>query len=421
MNKERLKEIMFDQRDVFNQKKHLIDREIELEKFINTRQVVIISGIRRCGKSALLFLIKEKMKLEESDYCYFNFDDERIIADVAIPEQVYNLHIEIYGKEPVLFFDEIQVIGNWEKFVNRIYEKGTKIFVTGSNGRLLSSEISTSLTGRNKVIELFPFSFSEYLHFTESTFNISRLNSKQKALLQKAFNQYFEIGGFPLVIRENDLELINSYFQDILYRDIIARFRLSQVNEIRQIALYFASNTGKICSYATLQDISGVKSTSSIKDYLWYYEQSFLFFYLRKFDYSVKKQMMNPKKVYTTDQAIANRLGFNFSENKGRVLENIIALELHRRGKEIYYHTGKYECDFLVKKGLHISEAIQVVWSLDKSGYEHEYNGLKEAMQLHNLKHGLIITGYPEDAFTGNDDTVQIIPAWKWLLENRKA
>ena len=124
MNKDRLIEIMYDQKDVFNSRKRLIRRDIPLEKYIETSQVVIISGIRRCGKSSLLFLIKEEMKLEESDFCYLNFDDERIIAEVSILEEIYNLHLEVYGKEPILFFDEIQNIGNWEKFVNRMYEQG---------------------------------------------------------------------------------------------------------------------------------------------------------------------------------------------------------------------------------------------------------------------------------------------------------
>lgn len=287
---------MFDQKDVFNSRKHLIHRDIELEKYISTSQVVIISGIRRCGKSSLLFLIKEKMNLKESEYCYFNFDDERITADVSILENIYSLHIEVYGTEPVLFLDEIQNIDNWEKFVNRMYEQGIKVFVTGSNAKLLSSEISTNLTGRNKLIELYPFSFSEYLRFIGNKYNLDRLTTKSKSLLLKDFNNYLETGGFPLVVKENDTELINAYFQDILYRDIISRYRLTQVNEIKQIGLYFASNIGKLFSYSTLQEISGVKSLSSIKDYLYYYEQSYLYFYLKKFDYSVKKQIMNPKR-----------------------------------------------------------------------------------------------------------------------------
>jgi predicted AAA+ superfamily ATPase len=416
MTKDRLKEIMFDQKDVFNNKKQLIYRDIEMEKYISTSQVVIISGIRRCGKSSLLYLIKEKMNLKEPDYCYFNFDDERIIADISILENIYNLHIEVYGKEPVLFLDEIQNIDNWEKFVNRMYEQGIKVYVTGSNAKLLSSEISTSLTGRNKLIELYPFSFSEYLRFIGHSYNLERLAQTAKSLLLKDFNAYFETGGFPLVVKENDTELINSYFQDILYRDIISRYRLTQVNEIKQIGLYFASNIGKLFSYSTLQEISGVKSLSSIKDYLFYYEQSYLYFYLKKFDYSVKKQIMNPKKVYTIDPAFANRLGFNFSENKGRILENIVFLELLRRGREVYYHSGKKECDFVVKEGLSIVEAIQVAYQLNSSNYERENQGLREAMNNYNLKQGLILTYNADVSLIPDNSGIKNLPVWQWLL-----
>jgi hypothetical protein len=416
MNKERLKEIMFDQKDVFNSRKHLIHRDIGLEKYIKTSQVVIVSGIRRCGKSSLLFLIKQKMNLNESEYCYFNFDDERIIADISILEDIYNLHVEVYGKEPVLFMDEIQNIGNWEKFVNRMFEQGIKIFVTGSNARLLSSEISTSLTGRNKLIELYPFSFSEYLRFIGNHNDVDRLTPKSKALLLKDFNNYIETGGFPMVVKENDTELINAYFQDILYRDIISRYRLTQVNEIKQIGLYFASNVGKRFSYSTLQEISGIKSLSSIKNYLSYYEQSYLYFYLKKFDYSVKKQVMNPKKVYTIDQAVAHRLGFNFSENRGRILENIVYLELRRRGKEVYYHSGKKECDFLVKEGLSVVEAIQVAWQVDATNAQREFQGLEEAMFMYNLKKGRLLTLNIDDSIIPNLMGIEVSPVWQWLL-----
>jgi len=416
MTKDSLKEIMFGQKDVFNSRKDLIHRDIELEKYIATSQVVIISGIRRCGKSSLLFLIKEKMNLRESEYCYFNFDDERIIADISILENIYNLHIEVYGKEPVLFLDEIQNINNWEKFVNRMYEQGIKIFVTGSNAKLLSSEISTSLTGRNKLIELYPFSFSEYLRFIGNNYDLNRITAKSKSLLLKDFNNYFETGGFPLVVKENDTELINAYFQDILYRDIISRYRLTQVNEIKQIGLYFASNIGKLFSYSTLQEISGVKSLSSIKDYLYYYEQSYLYFYLKKFDYSVKKQIMNPKKVYTIDPAFAHRLGFNFSENKGRILENIVYLELLRRGKEVYYHSGKKECDFVIKEGLDIVEAIQVAYQVNINNHEREYQGLHEAMTIYNLKEGLVLNYNSEESFIPDNVGMKVLPVWEWLL-----
>ncbi len=416
MKKERLKEIMLDQKEVFNNKTTLIEREIDLEKYIATGQVVVITGIRRCGKSSLLYLLKEKMALSASQFCYFNFDDERVIGNVSILEDLYNLHLEVYATAPVLFFDEIQNIENWEKFINRMYEAGVKIFVTGSNAKLLSSEIASSLTGRNKRIELFPFSFKEFLRFRKKSYPINSLTSKLKSLLINDFNSYFETGGFPLVVQENDTELINSYFQDILYRDIVARYRLSQIDQIKQLGLYFCTNVGKLFSYSTLQKITGIKSLNSIKDYLHYYEQSFLFFYLKKFDFSVKKQIMNPKKVYTIDPAFSHRLGFNFSENKGRVLENIIFIELMRRGKVVFYYTAQNECDFVVQKGLDITEAIQVTWQLNLTNFDREINGLQEAMVVYQLKKGTLIYLNESNPDIQIPENIEAISAWKWLL-----
>jgi predicted AAA+ superfamily ATPase len=414
---ERLKEIMFDQKSVFNNRKHLlIDRNIDLDPYIKTSQVVIITGVRRCGKSSLLFLIRKQMGLDESEYCYFNFDDERILSDIAIPDQIFQLHIEIYGKTPVLFLDEIQNIPNWEKFVNRMYEQGIKVFVTGSNARLLSTEISSSLTGRNKCITLFPFSFSEYLQFIGHKYDIEKLSSGKAALLRKDFGDYFALGGFPLVVKEKDTELINAYFQDILYRDIIARFRLSQISEIRQIGHYFASNTAKQFSYSTIQQISGLKSLSSVKDYLYYFEQAYLYFYLKKFDYSVKKQLANPRKVYAIDPTFSHRLGFNFSPNTGRVLENIVFLELLRRGKEIFYHKEKRECDFVVQTGLEITEVIQVAYQVNMDNCEREYLGLEEAMKSYHVDSGLLLVDDIELNCLPLNPAIKVMKVYHWLL-----
>lgn len=416
LNKDRIKEILLDQKEAFNRQKQLIKRDIPLQKAISSEQIIIISGVRRCGKSSLLYLIKEQMKLQEQDYCYFNFDDERIIADISLMDTVHTLHIELYGKEAVFFLDEVQNIPGWEKFVNRLYEKKIKVFVTGSNAQLLSSEIATSLTGRNKVIELFPFSFAEYLRFIQHRYDLNKLSSTQKALLLRDFAQYTQTGGFPLVVIENDLELINAYFRDILYRDIIARYRLSQVNEIKQIGLFLASNAGKRFSYASLQQISGVKSLSSIKDYIGYYEQAYLFFFLMKFDYSLKKQIMNPRKVYTIDPAFSQRLGFQFSENKGRMLENIVLLQLLRQGKEVYYHDGKNECDFIIRQGLKATEAIQVCWTLNESNLKRELSGLTEAMASFHISQGTLLVHTLETAAHLDVPQINIIPVWKWLM-----
>ncbi len=415
MDKNILRDILVDQKENFSNRTGLIDRDILVEQYLTTQQVVVISGVRRSGKSSLLFLIKEKMKLKPAEFCYCNFDDERITASVQTLNDVYTIHVETYRTEPTFFFDEIQMVAGWEKFVNRMHEQGRKIFVTGSNAQLLSSEISTSLTGRNKVIELWPFSFSEVLRFKERNYDIGQLSVKKRSLLMNDLQLYLETGGFPLVVKENDLEIAHDLFQDILYRDIVTRFKLSNVEEIKQIGLFMASNVAKLFSYATLQQISGAKSLSSIKDYLHYYEASYLFSYLKKFDFSVKKQIMNSRKAYTVDNAIATRLGFRFTGNNGRLFENCIYIELKRRGKEIYYFSQKHECDFLVKENLHITEAIQVVYSLTSANAQRELAGLQEAMETYNIPKGTIIVmeSTPDVPLPSN---ISMIPAYQWLL-----
>lgn len=418
MNIQQILEILADQKESFNRERVLIEREVDLTTYINTSQVVVITGVRRCGKSSLLYLISRKLQLDEADYCYVNFDDERLVKSVEVLNQIYLLHLETYRKEPIFFFDEIQNIPQWEQFVNRMYEKGLKLFLTGSNATLLSSEIASSLTGRNKTLQLYPFSFAEFLKFEGIDSNPDKQTSKSKSLMRGALKDYMQTGGFPLVVKEKDLELINNYFQDILYRDIIARYRIIQVNEIKQVALYLISNVGKLFSYATLQKIAGIKSSQSVKSYVDYLQDSFLVYFLKKFDYSVKKQMMNSRKAYVIDTALCHRLGFAFSENSGLILENIVLMHLLRRGAEVYYHKEKKECDFVVKSGLKITAAIQVCENLHSENYTRELEGLSEAIHYYGLEKGVLI--YNHHALDENllPNNIQLISAGEWLLTN---
>lgn len=409
-----LRNIAIDQKNAFMNKNGLIERDIDMEKFLSTSQVVVISGVRRCGKSSLLYLIKERLGLKENQFCYFNFDDERIGTDVSILNELYALHLEMYGIEPVFFFDEIQVIPGWQKFVNRMHEQGRKVFVTGSNAQLLSSEIATSLTGRTKILELFPFSFSEYLSYFERSYNLKGLSTKKKALLKADLNQYLNMGGFPLVLKEDDMELLNGWFQDILYRDIVARYNLTSVEALRQIAVFLLTNVGKLFSYSTLQQISGTKSSKSVKDFLTYFENAFLFYFLKKFDYSVKKQIMNSRKAYVIDNGVANRIGINFSRNIGRLMENAVFVELMRRKKEIYYFKGKNECDFLIVENLKPVLAIQVTYELTETNLKRETAGLLEAMKTYEIPRGLLITY--EDSQNFSIENIEAMTLYDWLL-----
>lgn len=417
MTKEQLKEIYLDQKRVFAKKEGLIDRDINLEKYLQTSQIVVITGVRRSGKSSLLYLISKQLNLQEQDYCYLNLDDERIPQNISIFEDIYSLHRQMYQKEPVFFFDEVQNIKGWEQFVNRLYESGSKIYITGSNATLLSSEISTTLTGRNKTLELLPFSFSEYLRFKNWNVDINSMDSEAKAQVIKAFDIFMKSGGFPLVVKEDDTELLDAYFKDILYRDIIARYRVSQLEEIKQIGIYFAANVAKLFSISTLQKISGIKSTASINDYLHYYAQSYLYYYIRKFDFSIKKQILNPRKVYAVDQGLANRIGFSFSENKGRVLENIVYLQLLRQNEEVFYFSKKNECDFVIKQGMKVTKAIQVCYSLNQENLDRELKGLLEPMEEFNLQKGQLIVYNTEIKQESLPEKVQLKYIWQWLME----
>lgn len=416
MDKRHLKEILLDQKESFHRKVGIVDRDVPLERYLKTDQVVVIAGVRRSGKSSLLFLMMKSLNLKEEEYCYCNLDDERITPYHAILNDLYAIHLELYQTEPVFFFDEIQEIPGWEKFANRMYEKKRKVFITGSNATLLSSEISSSLTGRNLVLHLFPFSFSEYLRFEGKAYKLDRLSVKQRALLLNDLHTYLETGGFPLVVKEKDTEIAHALFQDILYRDIVVRYKLSNVEELKQLALYLASNIGKLFSFSTLQTVSGLKSLSSVKSYLEYFQASYLFYYLKKFDYSIKKQILNSRKVFGVDNVIPNRLGFRFSENRGRLLENAVFIELKRRGCDLYYFSGKCECDFLIKENLKVTEAIQVTDALRDDNIKREIGGLVEAMKLYQIPKGTVVviddSKYPDNLPNG----VSVVPAYDWLI-----
>ena len=416
MNRDQLKEIFLDQKEAFNRKKGLIPREIGLDRYIKTSQIVIITGIRRSGKSSLLYLIKQHLKYADSEYLYFNFDDERIERTTEVMDQIMNLHIELYNQKPTIFFDEVQNITGWEKFINRIHEKGYKVFITGSNANLLSSEISTSLTGRNMLLKLYPFSFREFLEYRGNKYNPEMLTTSQKTNLKRDLNEYIAIGGFPLMVKEQDAEILNGYFQDILYRDIIGRYRITQVEEIRQIAVYLATNSSRLFSYSTLQKISGIKSTSTIKNYIEYLSQSYLFMYLNKFDYSIKKQQMNPKKAYSIDTGMSGRLGLSFSRENGRKLENIILLDLVRKGAVVFYHKTKYECDFVIREGIDITAAIQVCWQLTHENLDREVSGLVEALDTYSLSKGQLIVMEKTPSLPIADNRIKVVTAGEWLL-----
>lgn len=429
MDKSQLRQVIIDQQDYFRKGEELVFRDVDLERYLRGNEIVIISGIRRCGKSSLLKLIAGQL---EGVKFYVDFDDIRLSDfEVRNYQDLQDLVIELYRAEleesgagqVYYFFDEIQNVPLWERWLNNLYKEGKKVFATGSNSQLLSSEISTFLTGRNKVLKLFPFSFKEFLRLkgievTEEEIKSDLLTSSRKAVLFSNFLDYFENGGFPLVLKNGDIELSREYFEDILNKDILVRYNIKEIRALKDLILFLLSNVGRVYSYSMLRSISGIRSLSTIKNYLDYFQNVFLLYQLPRFDYSLKTQKISSSKIYTIDNSFLKTVAFNFSENEGQRLENLVLVELVRREKELYYHSGKNECDFVLKEGLRISEAIQV--SLDLGNPEtkkREIEGAMEAMTVYKLDRGLILTLEEEDILSINGKKILVRPIWKWLLE----
>lgn len=426
MHESELSDIIADQRHEFFGRRGLIERDMDLTPYIETGQIVVISGVRRSGKSSLLRLIHDKMRLSPENALYFNFDDERLVG--FGPEdfnRIYALHLELLPADArnfVFFLDEIQNVTGWEQFLSRMQQRGFKIFVTGSNANLLSSEIATALTGRNMVLELFPFSFSEYLRITGKSLPGKLPTTEEKASAVRSFREYVEIGGFPLVIQENSTLLLKSYFRDILYRDIITRYSLEQVGEMRALVTYMASNISRLASLRKLQAACGIKSLSTLRNYLGYLEEAFLFFLVPRFDPSIKKQLAQPRKVYLVDTGFYGEIGFRGSDDIGHLLENVVFIELLRRGYEVFYHHGKTECDFICRENMHLAMAIQVSQSLASENVQkRETDGLIEAMETYNVPSGMILTENENNELLINGRSIRIMPIWRWLLENERS
>lgn len=436
MDRNKIKELIIEHKERFLSRHGLVKREIqaEIERYIKHKEIILITGIRRGGKSSLMRLVCEdiisRFAVPIANILYLNFEDERFI-DFTVKdfEALYEIFMEMEnpGGRKYFFLDEIQNVKGWEKWVNRLYEfEDVKLFVTGSNVAMLRSEISTALTGRNRQLVNWPFSFREFMTVPGVSIDEkSFYNRERKAEIKRLFRKYLESGGFPEIIRINDLTLLEQYVKDIIYRDIIARYSIRNVREIKELVLFLASNIGTIQSYKNLKDLISVKSLSTVRNYLEALNSVFLFFCIDLFDYSVRKQIYNPSKIYCIDTALSNSISFKFSKNIGHLYENIVFLELKRNYKnEIFYWKSKdgREVDFVIKKGLKIDKAIQVCLSLsDKKVKEREINALLKAQEELGPQHLIILTEDEEGKENTGAVEINIIPLWKWLLLGDRA
>ena len=418
ITKDVLREIVIQQKkEAFDQQGETIERVItsEISGWFRDNRVIVLTGIRRSGKSTIL----RQIMGNKTGCCYVNFENERIVDFKAQDfEQLNEVLIEVYNNPRIYFFDEIQNIEKFEAFVRRLQDQGKKIVITGSNATLLSKELGTKLTGRYKAFEVYPFSFLEFLRFNKITLekNWSYLPEK-KVMVIKLFDKYMSLGGFPEYLKNNDREYIRTVYENIIYRDIVARYSIKRQKILKELVNILVTNISSPFTYNSLKKDLGLSNSITVKEYISYLNNSYLFFELNRFDYSVKKQLNSPKKIYIIDPAFHQTMGFNFSDNKGKILENLVFIELKRDKKDVYYFTKNAECDFVVKDGAKITEAIQVCYSLDSKNREREITGLLEAMVDLNLTKGLILTKEQEEEIKVGKKTINVVPICKWLLD----
>lgn len=398
--KETLRQIVIGQRAELESFEYGIERE-EIGKIeLDLPYAIIISGIRRSGKSTLLHQLIKKL----SNFYFLNFEDIRLIDfESSDFEKLDEIFQEEYGVSQFYLLDEIQNVEHWEIFVRSRLDKRKQFIITGSNASLLSAELGTRLTGRHLNFELFPFSFREILQWKNETAN------------PKTFEMYLIKGGFPEFLKYEKVEILRELLSDILHRDIVSRYKVREVKALQEMAIYLLSNVGKEFSFNSLKRMFEFGSVNTPISFVSHMENSFLLFTIPKFDYSLRKQLINEKKVYSIDNGLSVANTVSFSSDKGRMLENSVFLELRRFHKEIYYFKGKGECDFLVKKEGMIRIAIQVTYELNEDNKRRELDGLLEAMSRFALKEGLIITFNQEDEIVLKGNRISVKPAWKWM------
>lgn len=399
----------------------LYSREIIKEIDLKSKEIIDLIGPRRSGKSSILKLIARKFNVK--DYLYINFEDPFFVShnSAEIIENLIEIYQEYFNLYPkYIFFDEIQEIKDWEKAIRKLRDEGKyKIFITGSSSKLLSREMSSLITGRHITYEVLPLSFKEFLTFRNmDIFNKKELILKRRELV-KQFQQYCQDGGFPEIVITGNYALLKNYFYDILEKDIIRRYDIREKDVLEKLTLYLLSNSGNISSLESLKKTFSI-SFLPANSYLEYLKEAFLIYELVQFSYSLKKQEKAFKKYYSVDVGLSNAVSFKFSEDKGRILENLVLLELKRQGEELYYYRTKnnLEVDFAIKIKNKICQLVQVAWSLDDKQVENrEIKALLEAMKEIKLDKAFILTYNEEKEITLDHKTIKVIPIDKWLIE----
>lgn len=428
MNVEELKRVISSQRQAMEEllksgriAERLVDKE-RLRGYLAQPNILAILGVRRSGKSVLTWLLLKDMK-----FGYINFADERLRGMKAEElDSVMQAFAELYGEMEYVAFDEIQNVEGWELFLTRL-RTTKRIIATGSNSRMLSRELATSLTGRHVDFELFPFSYAEYMAYRKKS-TVEMETVEQVAELKNGLRDYVGKGGFPEA-EAFGTAILQGIYGDILEKDIAVRHSVRKLGELRELAVYLMSNIGKEVTLERLKEAVGIRSSITIGRYVRYLEEGYLVVLLNRFSYKLKEQFKAPKKAYCIDTGLANAVSFRNGADDGRLIENVVLVELLRRRSYRFARYGVYywkdhaqrEVDFVIKEGDSVAKLIQVSYVSDARGLkEREIEALVKASDELRCDSMLIITWDYEGEIERHGKRIAVVPLWKWLLEEEK-
>jgi hypothetical protein len=399
-------------------------------------KVITIIGPRRAGKTFFLFqIMKEliKKRLDITDILYINFEDERILPMVGQELQlILDAYFELYEKKtnPFIFLDEVQNISGWDRFVRRLNDKGFTLLITGSNSHMLGREIATSLRGRTLTYEIFPFSFKEFLETQGIRVEKNLLYGKMRHRIRTLYDDYFFSGGYPEIALIQDKSvrgrILQDYFNTIFYKDLVDRYHIKNTDLLRQWLNTLLLNLSSLISFSKIENdfkSRGMKlSRATLSAFAGYIEDAFFGFFVEMYSESARKRQVNPKKFYLIDPGLHNYLTFKFAENRGRLLENLVFLELRRKGLPIFYYKTAQgnEVDFLVYDHQRQWNMIQVCHDLTHiDACSREKKALLSALSEMDLNAGTIINDSEKRVEKSGNRTLDIVPIWEWLLNQK--
>jgi len=408
----------------------------QANRLVKSKIIIAIIGVRRSGKSYLMRQVIKKLieeKKERKNVLFVNFEDKRFAEFYPkLLDEIYETYLEFLkpSGKPLILLDEVHNIPKWERWVRTMQELDkAKIVISGSSSKLLAGELATVLTGRHLDIFVFPLTFKEFLYFKnlEIKDNLDMITKKTE--IKRLLSEYIEFGGFPeVVLGEEKKQLLLTYFDDILTKDIEKRYKLRKSEKLRALVRFYLTNISNTITFNSIKKFLDV-TTNTTEKFSSYLEEANMIFFVKRFSYKIKEQEKAPRKVYSIDSGLANAVGFKFSSNLGHSAENIVAIELKKKGTanpnlEIYYWQDlQHEVDFVLKE-VKVKQLIQVCWNIEEyKTRERELKALLKASKKLKCKNLLVITAdyEREEKIKSKNRTYKIkfIPLWEWLLEQK--